>query len=119
MAKYGQRESPSPDMPPSPSQFPATTPPGYNTTYDPSFILQSVLEMQKNLGQLNQAITNLTEESKKNGVTLGEISHKVYAAKVVIWIAGIVLGGLGSAAVYILCEIWKSIYPLLQLRPHP
>jgi len=100
----------------TPSQFPNTTPPGYpSPTHD--FTLQAVMEMQKTLGQLTQAVTTLTETAKENRTEIGTISKQVYAAKVVITIAGVILAGLGSAAVYLLCEVWKAIYPVLQIKP--
>ena len=115
MGKYEQRQSSS-DI--APSQFPTTTPPTYPSS-DYSFTLQTVMEMQKTLGQLTQAVTTLTDESRKRGETLDKISHKVYAAQVVITIAAVVLGGVGSALLYLLIEIWKTISPLLHLNPHP
>ena len=115
MGKYEPRQSSS-DI--APSQFPSTTPPVYPSS-DYSFTLQAIMEMQKTLGQLTQSVTTLTEESKKRGDILDKISQKVYAAQVVIGIAVVVLGGVGSALIYLLIEIWKTISPLLQLKPHP
>lgn len=103
----------------TPSRYPAeTTPQAYHSS-DYSFTLQTIMEMQKTLGQLTQAVNTLTEESKKRGDILDKISHKVYAAQVGLVVAGVVLSTLGSAAVYLLSEIWKAMYPLLQLKPHP
>lgn len=115
MVKASKTDMPSESVP---SRYAETIPPLY-TSYDPSFTLQSILEMQNTLGKLTQAVTTLTEESKKNGETLSVISHKVYGAQTGFWVAGVILGALGSAAVYILCEIWKTISPLVQLKPHP
>jgi len=78
-----------------------------------------MMEMQKVLGQLTQAVITLTEESKKNSTKLDEISHKVYAAQVTIKIIGAILGVIGSAAIVLFYKIWADIAPLIQLKPHP
>lgn len=102
----------------TPSRFPETTPPAPHLS-DFSFTLQAIMEMQKTLGQLTQAITTLTEESKKRGEVLDRISHKVYAAQVVLWIAGGLLTALGGVAVFFLNRIWDTILPLVRMKLHP
>jgi hypothetical protein len=103
----------------TPAQLPETTPQNY-PALDYSFTLQAIMEMQKTLGQLSQAVTTLTEESKKNSEKIGTISHQVYAAKVVVIVVGAILGAIGSGAIYLLCEAWKVIYPFLQAKAiHP
>jgi hypothetical protein len=115
MAKPGQTQVGS-----LPGQLPQTTPPQEHIVSDHSgFILQSVLEMQKTLGQLTQAVTTLTEESKKSSTKLDDISHKVYAAQVTVKVVGALLGAIGSAAIFLFYKIWADIAPLIQLKPHP
>jgi|GEM_PF-3158633 hypothetical protein len=111
MARTTQKES----IQDTPTRFAETTPPPYPSS-DHSFTLQTVMEMQKTLGQLTQTVTTLTEESKKCGDIIDKISHKVYAAEKVVVVVGIILGTLGSAAIYFLVEIWKTVSPLIQLK---
>src|SRR2546425_492681 len=66
-----------------PGSLPEGTPSSYPGS-DYSFTLQSVMEMQKSVGQLIQAVTTLTETSKKHDEKIDKISHRVYAASVVI-----------------------------------
>jgi len=77
------------------------------------------MEMQKTLGQLTQAVTTLTDETKKNRETLDAVGKDVHAAKVsmkiICWIAGVVGGGLGI----LFWKTWDAILPLIQLKPHP
>jgi hypothetical protein len=47
-----------------PPDLPQTTPQAYAPA-DHSFTMQTFMEIQKNLGQLNQVATTLSEESKK------------------------------------------------------
>ncbi len=84
-----------------------------------AFTFQAIMEMQKSIGQLTQAVTTLTEESKRRGETLDRISHKVYAAQVVVVIAGAILASLGGVVTFLLSKIWVAIIPLLQMKPHP
>jgi len=97
-----------------PTQSPQTTPQDYILS-DHSFTLQSIMEMQKVLGQLTQAVTTLTEESKKNSTKLDEISHKIYAAEVV----GGLLVLIGGGSLWLIWKIWGTIAPLIQLKLHP
>lgn len=104
-----------------PTQPPQTTPQAYSPA-DHSFTMQTFMEIQKNLGQINQAITTLTEESKKNNAKLDEVSHKVYAAQVTLKVVGSVLGIIGSGALFLFWKIWAGVAPLIQLQikpPHP
>jgi hypothetical protein len=96
----------------TPKRYAETTPTASFSPYDPSFTLQSILEMQKNLGQLTQAVTTLMEESKKNGEKLNKISHKIYAAEAILAIVGGVL-------IYFIHKALDVIVPLIQLKPHP
>jgi hypothetical protein len=99
-----------------PDKLPQTTPPQeYILSDKTGFILQSVLEMQKNIGQLTQAVTTLTDESKKNNIKLDGISHKIYAAEV----AGGLLVLIGGGVFYLFWKIWDTVAPLIQIKlPH-
>jgi len=102
-----------------PGKLAETTPPSIPAHDYTPFTFQVIMEIQKSIGQLEQAVTTLTEESKKRGDTLDLISHQVYAAKVVMWVIGIILTGLSGIAVFLLNKMWDAIIPLLQIKPHP
>lgn len=101
----------------TPPRLAETTPPSYYTN-DHSFTLQAIMEMQKTLGGLTQAVNTLTEESKKSRDKLDEISHNVFAAKKVMWVVGTILSFLAGSAIFILNKIWDTILPLLQTNLH-
>jgi len=101
----------------TPPTFPETTPPAYPSS-DYSFTLQAIMEMQKTLGQLTQAVTTLTEESKKHREKIDDMSHKIYAAKISLWIVGFVLTAVGGIVAFFLNRIWEII-PLIPTKPHP
>jgi hypothetical protein len=101
-----------------PGKLPLTTP-QERILPEHSFTLQSIIEIQKSIGQLTQAVTTLTEESRASRVKLDEISHKVYAAQVTIKVVGGLLVVIGGWAIYMFSKIWTTIAPLIQLRPHP
>lgn len=79
--------------------------------------MQAVMEMQKSVGRLSQAVETLTEESKKNTEKIDKISHEVYAAKWIVCIVGGIIASAASAVAYILWEACKLIYPLIQFTP--
>jgi hypothetical protein len=66
-----------------PQRIAETTPQSYPGS-DHSFTLQIVFELQKNVGQLTQAVSTLADQSKDNGKKLNQMSHIIYAAGVVL-----------------------------------
>jgi hypothetical protein len=73
-----------------PPRFAETTPPVYRGR-DYDFVLQGVFDIQKSIGKLEQAVQNLTDQQKEQGKKLDALSHKIYAAIVVIVFIGAVL----------------------------
>jgi hypothetical protein len=114
MAKPLQAKS---SMDSVPAQLPQTTPLSYAPA-DHSFTMQTFMEIQKNLGQLNQAVITLTEESKKGNTKLDEVSHKVYAAQVTIGVVGSILAAISGGALFLFWKIWDAVYPILLTKPH-
>jgi hypothetical protein len=74
----------------TPKRFAETTPPVY-PSLDYSFVLQGVFDIQKNIGKLEQAVQNLTDQQKEHSKKLDALSHKIYAAIAVILFVGAVL----------------------------
>lgn len=77
----------------------ATTPPPSYANQDHSFILQTVMELQKSTGELTSAVNALKEsidkqDSKMDKIegTVSGVTHKMYAAGVVLAIL-VVIGG--------------------------
>jgi len=102
----------------TPTQMPQTTPPTYAAA-DHSFTMQTFMEIQKNLGQLTQAVITLTEESKKSREVMEGVSKDIHAAKVSMKIIWGMLGIVGSIVIVLFWKIWDVILPLIQLKPHP
>ena len=77
------------------------------------------MKMQKSLGQLTQAVTTLTDESKKSRETLENVSKDIHAAKasmkIVWWMVGIV----GSIITVLFWKILDTILPLIHLKNIP
>lgn len=77
---------------------------------DYSLTLQAVMELQKTVGGLTEAVNGLKDRVEKQGEKLERISHRVYAAGVVItilvpilaflanWLAPFIIGGLHAPA---------------------
>lgn len=116
MAKLGQKEASSSITPPT-SRI--TPPSDYSKGDYSTFILPAILEMQKTLGQLTQAVTTLSEKSKDSGDKLDRISHKVFAAEVVVGIVGSLLLLLGYGLFNLFSKIWDVLSPMIQLKIHP
>ena len=66
----------------TPPRMPDTTPPSYPSS-DYSYILEIVMGMQRTLGQVEQAVKTLTEDSRENRKKIDRLSHIIYAAGVV------------------------------------
>ena len=110
--------SPVQNLGSAPTQLPQTTPQAYAPS-DHSFTFQTFMDIQKNLGQLNQAVTTLTEESKKNNILMEDVSRKVYAAQVTFGVVGSILATICGATLFLFWKIWDAVYPLILVKlPH-
>ena len=76
------------------------------------------MEIQKNLGQLNQVATTLSEESRKNGAAVEEVCRKVYAAQTTIKVVGSVLAAIGTGILFLFWKIWDAVYPVIIAKTH-
>lgn len=105
-------ERPGLQNPTTTPQLPDSTPKVYpGSNYD--FTLQAVVEMQRSLGKLENAIINLTDQSQKQGIKLDTISHRVSIAQGVAIAGTVILTALGSFIAFLL----NKIIPLLQIKP--
>jgi hypothetical protein len=89
-----QRES---GPPTTPQRYPETTPISYPGS-DYSFLLQGIFDIQKSIGKLEQAVQTLTDQQKEQGKKLDGLSHKIYAAVVVLVLIGGILTFLSPFA---------------------
>lgn len=71
-----------------PREFPQTPPPPLT---DWSWSLQMLMELQKTVGSLSQSVEMLTRQNKEHEKKLDRISHRIYAAVVVLTVVGAVL----------------------------
>jgi hypothetical protein len=75
----------------TPKRFAETTPPIYPSS-DYSFVLQGIFDLKGSVAKLEQAVGTLTEQQKEQGKKLDGISHKIYAAIVVLVLVGTIIG---------------------------
>jgi hypothetical protein len=92
----------------TPQRFAETTPQGRYPMTDYSFTLQAIMELQKSVGALTEAVGGLKTNSAKQADKLDTISHRIYAASVVLtlavpfvaflanWLAPIILAAMRS-----------------------
>ncbi|MGI8784918.1 MAG: hypothetical protein ACR2L2_14855 [Acidobacteriota bacterium] len=79
-----------------------------------SWILQSVGEMRESIGGLKRAVETLSEQSKENTAKLNSISHRVYAATIVMGL----LGGLVAFLGWIISNLGGVIVRALDVLAH-
>lgn len=91
----------------------AQTKPLSTPLLDHSFTLQAVMEMQKTLGQLTQAVETLTQESKKNSDKIDKITLQIHGAKIAVYVIAGVLS-LVFAFTAFLINKWESISSALK-----
>jgi hypothetical protein len=71
-----------------PARYPEVQPPAYPGS-EYNFTVQIVFEMQGKLGELSQAIKNLTEVSKEHDKKLDRATNVIYAAGLIIPVLGV------------------------------
>lgn len=92
-------------------RFPDTNPPESPSKDYALPTLQAVIEMQRTLGELNQAVKTLTVQSNNQGEKIDKISHRVYAATAVVTV-------LTGIAYFFLNKIFDVVVNILN-RPIP
>ena len=90
-----------------PQSFPETTPQRYAGS-DYSFTLQAVLELQKSVGQLQEAVSTIKEQIKHQGEKLDKLNLRIYAAGTVLVVLGAILSFLLNKGVDLLIQLTKS-----------
>lgn len=112
-----------------PSDFPQVTPPPYSGGSDHSFTLQAVMELTKAAGGLTAEIKGLradvdkqSERLEKVETKLSGVTHKIYAAGVVLTIVLFLCGAIVNKAWDLLADRLKSehlLSPAAQTMPQP
>jgi hypothetical protein len=95
------------DKPPQPRQIPETTPTRYAGAVNEMWLAETVMQMQKSIGELTSSVAHLETTSADQSTKIDKISHRMYAAGVVIT----VLMGLGG---FFLSKIWDGVFTLLK-----
>lgn len=85
-------------------KFPETTPP-VRTTVEQSFPLLAVMELQRAVGKLDEAVGTLKEQGKQHSEKLDKISLRIYAATAVLLVLGTILGFLVNKGVDLLIQL--------------
>src|SRR6478735_6459026 len=89
-----------------PSRLPSVEPPAPASSSDYSLAtLQTVMEMQKAIGGLTQAVNTLTDQQKEQGKKLSHIEKQIYAAIAVIAIAAAIIGWLGTIFAKVIADV--------------
>ena len=73
-----------------PGEMPQTTTPGYPGA-DYSFVLQTVIELQKSVGGLEQCVIMLTNEIKEQRKTINRINFTLWFATGAVVVGGAVV----------------------------
>jgi len=95
-----------------PKEFPEVLPSSYPGAVGGAYLIESVMQMQKSIGELSSHISHLTAASEKHGEKIDRISHRMYAAGIVLTI----VLGIGG---FLLNKIWDGVFKLLQVTPYP
>lgn len=69
---------------------------------DHTWVLQTIMELQKSNGEVTQTLRGLTEQIKSQGDKLERVSEQVTKAKTVIITAGLIGSALLSILVYLI-----------------
>jgi len=93
----------------TPDAFPVPPPPQFQAV-DHSWVLQTIMELQKTTGQLTEAVHTLSRQTEKHGDKLDSISHRIYGAAAV-------LAALGAIIYFFLDRMWGQILSVLQHLP--
>ena len=83
------------------------TPIGGGSDY--SFVLPTLMELQREVGKLSQAILTISEHQKAQTTKLEEIGRDMHTGKILMRIISIAAIGLGGLLGWILARAWDVI----------
>lgn len=83
----------------TPENYPVTSPGVPGTGEHAGLILTTVMELQRTVGGLVNAVESLTSRADEQGKKVDKISQQIYAAIAVVTV-------IGGVALFILNKIW-------------
>lgn len=116
MTENVKQENQRATIPPALAETTPPVSPGHDYS---SFLFQQMMEIQRNIGQLIQAVTTLTAESKDQNTTIKGLSHKISVAQGALWVLVGIISASGVFVGFFLNKIWNAAIVLLQMKPHP
>jgi hypothetical protein len=106
------RQSEGGDQPPTPKQFPDTTPPPYPSA-DHSWTVQGIYDLKGSVSKLEQAFQDLKESIGKQEKILSGIQKAIWAAGGALVIISLLAGIFGKS-------IWDTMMEVQEfIRHHP
>ena len=101
----------------TPDRFPVATPPGLQAA-DHSWVLQTVMELQKSVGGLTQAVATLTEQVRDQGDKLDAVRREVAEArtfmKTAAKTAAVLLGGVVALIAWLASRLPPVVTAILE-----
>src|SRR5439155_24414853 len=105
----------SPKVGPEDTTTPPRTsdvPPPYSQAVTSTWLVESLMQLQRSISKLEVKVDHLASASEKQGAKLDSISHRVYAAAVVVTIAVAIIG-------FFIHKMWDNIFTLLTAHLPP
>lgn len=96
----------------TPKHFAEVPPTTYPEAVGTTFVVESLMQIQKSIGELQSTVNHLKTSVDSHGSKIDSISHRVYAAGAVI----AVLLGIGG---WLLNKIWDKLISVVALPPPP
>ena len=101
----------------TPDRFPVATPPGLQAA-DHSWVLQTVMELQKSVGGLTQAVATLTEQVRDQGDKLDAVRREVAEARTFMKTAAktatVLLGGVVALIAWLASRLPTVVTAILE-----
>ena len=99
----------------TPRQLPQTNPPGSYPMADYSFTLQAVMDLQKTVGQLTEAVNSLKNTIEKQDSRFNRIEEKLSGVTHKLYAAGVVLAILLALGGFIVNKAWDLMVQRLTM----
>jgi hypothetical protein len=93
-----------------PRELPSVQPDHYRHAIDSTFMVESMMEVQKTLGELHAEVRNLKAASDEQTRKLDRISHIVFAAGAIVALL-LTIGG------FLINKVWDGVADVLARLP--
>ena len=98
----------------TPKTFPEVPPSTYTGAVGTAYLVESMMQMQHSLGELNANVARLVADSRSHGEKIDGLRHQASYIKGGLAVAVVLLGAFSTIASFVLSAKWEAVTKALE-----